>query len=167
MNKLLIVALPALLAGTAAAQVVVLPGALPYPALPASLPSPAVVYPTPLRIELPAPTLNPGRALVLAPAPASLAVLPSLPVPMIPSRPRVPVMRVTPERENVRHPLGMPMRLQLDNPGKTARERQEKKDALEELFDGRRAPVRPEVVIGYPELDLQREMGVATTPEYN
>lgn len=166
MNKLLSLAIPALIAGTAAAQsaVVVLPGAYPYPTFPASLPSPAVSYPAPLRIELPAPTLIPGRALVLAPAPASVAVLPSLPVPRIPSRPRVPVFRATPERENVRHPL-TGLRVQLRE--QEAKKPERRQDVLGELFDGRRAPVRPGAVVTLPENDLEREIGVSPEPETN
>lgn len=166
MNKLLALAIPALLAGTAAAQsaVVVLPGALPYPALPLTLPSPAAVFPVPTRIELPAPTLVPGRALLLAPAPAAFAVLPALPVPMIPSRPRVPVFRATPERENVRHPLAG-LRLQLREQEQKKPERRE--DVLGELFDGRRAPVRPGAVLTLPEADLEHEIGVFPESEAN
>ncbi len=162
MNKLLVLALPALLAGTAAAQtaVRVLPGALPYPVLPATLPSPVAAYPVPMRIELPAPRLTPGQALVLAPVPAvaELGVLPTLPVPMIPSRPRVPVVRAVAEKENVRHPLAgiVPLRLRVEE---TAAKKNEKVEPLDEVFDGRRAPVRPAEVITFPELELEREIG--------
>lgn len=162
MNKLLVLALPALLAGTAAAQtaVRVLPGALPYPVLPATLPSPVAAYPVPMRIELPAPRLTPGQALVLAPVPAvaELGVLPTLPVPMIPSRPRVPVVRAVAEKENVRHPLAgiVPLRLRVEE---TAAKKNEKVEPLDEIFDGRRAPVRPAEVITFPELELEREIG--------
>lgn len=167
MNKLLVAALPALLAGTAAAQtaVRVLPGALPYPALPVTLPAPVVAYPGPMRIELPAPRLTPGQALVLAPAPAVAAfgVLPTLPVPMIPSRPRVPVVRAIAEKENVRHPLAgvVPLRMRLEETATVKNEKgREKIDPLDEIFDGRRAPVRPAEVITFPEMDLEREIGV-------
>lgn len=142
----------------------ILVAALPALIMPVSLPAPVVNYPAPLRIELPAPTLNPGRALVLAAAPVAVAVLPSLPVPMIPSRPRVPVLRATPERENVRHPLAG-IRVKLNDPEPKRRER--KVEILDEIFDGRRAPVRPGTVMTLPESDLEHEIGVSPEAESN
>lgn len=168
MNKLLIAALPVLLAGTAAAQtaVRVLPGALPYPTLPATLPSPVATYPVPMRIELPAPRLTPGQTLVLAAAPVvtELGVFPALPLPMIPSRPRVPVVRAVAEKENVRHPLTgiAPLRARLEETAaeKKTEKNREQINPLDEVFDGRRAPVRPAEVITFPEFELEREIGV-------
>lgn len=170
--------LPALLAGTAAAQVVRgLPGGYnPHIGAPVALPGPIGAPVTGVKIELPAPRLNPGLAVSLAPAPAVavMAVIPALPMPRIPSRPIVPVIHPTAARENVAHPLApiLPsLRVQLDE---AKAKKDWHKDLGEEVFDGRLipnrrgvvvvptapSPVRPSRRVSLPEWDLESEIGV-------
>ena len=175
----LAILLPAVLAGSAAAQVrMVLPGGSnPYIGAPAYLPVPISGPVAGMKIELPAPRLNPGMAITLAPTPAAyvavMAVIPVLPIPMIPSRPIVPIIRPMATRENVAHPLA-PILPGLGAQFGTADKKNNwQKEISENLFDGRliperkvivdprngSAPVRPSSNIGLPEHDLEIEIG--------
>lgn len=160
--------IPAVLAGSAAAQMVTMPAGMTYPVAPVSLPGPVTGPTAIIKIELPSPRLDPALAVALNPVPsvAAFAVLPSLPVPMIPSRPVVPVMRPDARRENVRHPLSplFPvLRVQLD----AKKEKTGAPAPLDGFFDGRKTPekkpvVEPGTVFTLPESDLEAEIGVAT-----
>jgi hypothetical protein len=156
--------LPALLAGSAAAQVVsIFPGAW-APSI-AILPGRTPV----MRIELPSPRLDPGLTITLAPVVAG--VFPALPLPRIPSRPIVPIIRPVASRENVAHPLaailpGLGVQLgaaEKKEPADAAENR--RREILDHLFDRRPAPsqepepVRPSRQIGLPERDLEKEIG--------
>lgn len=174
--KPLLLLLPALLAAPAVAQVrVVLPGGNnPYIGAPAYLPGPAVTPLNNMRIDLPAPSLNPGLAISLAPTPnaavAIMGVFPVLPIPMIPSRPIVPVIRPEATRENVAHPLapilpGLGAQFAANDRTVNGEPVKVRRDALDNLFDGGRkpapqpSPVRPSRRVTLPESDLEHEIG--------
>lgn len=167
--KLHAILLPVLLAAPASAQVAILPGGYnPHIGAPVTLPSPAVNYPAITRIELPAPRLDPALNLTLSPVPsvAIMAVIPVLPIPMIPSRPVVPVIRPVATRENVSHPLapilpGLNAQFSDEKNAekKGKNEKTGRRDALDELFDGRSQPVRPGRTVYLPERELEIEIG--------
>lgn len=179
MKTVLAILLPVVLTGSAAAQVrMALPGGSnPYIGAPIYLPGPISGPVAGMKIELPAPRLNPGMAITLAPTPAAYvavtAVIPLLPIPMIPSRPIVPVIRPMATRENVAHPLAPILPGLGAQFGSAEKKNNWQKEISENLFDGRlipergtvvdprdsENPVRPGRNIGLPELDLEREIG--------
>lgn len=131
------------------------------PAAPVRLPhgGPAIV-----RVELPPPSL--GFGLPAASLTPSLGVFPALPIPAIPSRPAVPVYRPAAEKENVRHPLsGLRASLAATAAQAKPKARQERREPLDGLFDGRRveeekpAVARESALLGLPESELEREIG--------
>lgn len=165
-----------LLAAPASAQVrLILPGGSnPYIGAPVTLPGPAINPLAWMRIELPAPRLNPGLTVSLAPTPSAavaiMGVFPILPIPMIPSRPVVPVIRPTASRENVAHPLapilpGLGAQFAAADSAAVPKNDDWKKDLGEGLFDGRFVPsrkpepVRPSERMTLPEIDLEKEIG--------
>jgi len=167
----LAILLPAILAGSAAAQMrMVLPGGSnPYIGAPISLPGPISAPISGMKIELPAPRLNPSVSITLAPTPlaavAIMGVFPVLPIPMIPSRPVVPAVRPAASRENVAHPLA-PILPGLGAQFAAAEAKNDwRKELGEGLFDGRLiparkpAPVRAGHNISLPERDLEIEIG--------
>ncbi|MDE2491443.1 MAG: hypothetical protein KGM24_11375 [Elusimicrobia bacterium] len=168
-HALFVLALPALLAGAAAAQVAPLTplGRSPLAGLPTLLPSPLTGPYAGMPTVLPAPSLTPSLSAP-APLPAPAApVAVALPAAAAP----LPAVTVDATRENVRHPLKQVV------PGVTIRftgkdSTSDKKEKLDETFDGRRAPEKDAIepglrpVIGserhvsLPEWDLENEIGV-------
>ena len=167
-------ALTLTLAASASAQVTsILPGGRGnlYIGTQATLPGPVPNIVISPRINLPAPLLTPTVALNLAPVPMAAAI-PVLPV-ALPSA--VPAIRVTASRENVALPGALQARFSA--PSKetaqtkevaAARELNEQREQLENLFDGRRAPkgtddefgpVRSGRHVSLPEHDLESEIG--------
>lgn len=163
--------LPAVLAGSAAAQAVRILPSGPGIGAPIYFPGPVTGPTAQIKIELPSPRLNPGLTVTLAPV--VMGVFPALPMPMIPDRPIIPAIRPIAVRENVAHPLApiLPgLKAQLSEVDK---KNDWKKEIGDGLFDGRLiperkpvvepsdrpAPVRPGRQISLPEADLEREIG--------
>lgn len=179
MKTVLAILLPVVLTGSAAAQVrMALPGGSnPYIGAPAYLPGPIIGPVAGMKIELPAPRLNPGMAISLAPTPAAyvavMAVIPVLPIPMIPSRPIIPMIRPMATRENVSHPLAPILPGLIAQFGTAEKKNNWQKEISENLFDGRliperkivvdprngSAPIHPSHNIGLPEQQLEIEIG--------
>jgi hypothetical protein len=173
-QTLFVLALPALLAGAAAAQVVPISplGRSPLAGLPTLLPSPLTGPYAGVPTVLPAPTLAPSLSLP-APLPAPAApVAAARPVAAEPAAAALPAVKVDAARENVRHPLrsivpGVVVRFAGAKDSVPA-----KKEKLDETFDGSRAPekdafepgTRPvigaERHVSLPEWDLENEIGV-------
>ncbi len=167
--KMTFVSLSLVLAGTASAQVSILPGGRGnmYIGTPSILPGPmgnAVISP---RINLPAPLLSPSVALTLAPVPMAAAI-PVLAV-TLPAA-IIPMNHIVAERENVTIPFPA-LRAQFAAPAKdgSAKDSAASREKLENLFDGRRqpaekasddlGPVRSDRHQSLPENDLEREIG--------
>lgn len=172
-TKLTLVLLTLILAASASAQVTILPGGRGnlYIGNGINLPGPTANVVISPRISLPAPLLSPTVALTLAPAPlAGTAVIPALPVALPAALPAgVPSMRVS--AQSVAVPAALiarfaPASTKDETPAKDKIAQREK---LDNLFDGRKQPVKPGEDefgpvrsgrhVSLPENDLEREIG--------
>lgn len=167
--------LPLILAASASAQVSILPGGRGnlYIGNGINLPGPAANVVISPRISLPAPLLSPTVALTLAPAPlAGTAVIPVLPVALPVA---LPAPSAAPAQPLIAQSVVIPGALIARFASATAKEDAPVKDKiaqrekLDNLFDGRRQPVKPGEDefgpvrsgrhVSLPENDLEREIG--------
>ncbi len=172
-TKTIFVLLSTILATSASAQVSILPGGRGnlYIGNPTTLPGPAANIVISPRINLPAPLLTPSVVMSLSPV-LTAAAIPAMPaaLPVMPAA-AIPSARIIAERENVAIPYPA-LRAQFAAPSKEvnpAKDAVANREKLENLFDGRRRPVRnAEDELGpvrsdrhhsLPENDLEREIG--------
>lgn len=153
MNTMMTFTLTLILAGSASAQTLILPGGRGnfYIGTPANLPGPMANIVISPRINLPAPILTPTVVLTLAPA-------------------ALPLNRVLAERENVSVPFPA-LSAHFAAPATDGKTKDDAaaREKLDNLFDGRkpaeklsddeRGPVRPSRHVGLPEHELENEIG--------